>query len=135
MWGLALGAFGIILGLTLQSAQGTTALSDWCRDALLKILPEGSKAAEWVTRNIRRLGHVPEYFLLGLTVYGALKSSFPGKRVFFLALVCCAAVSVGDEVLKELIPVRHFDWRDFPMDLLGYGLGISFGWVFWKERG
>ena len=132
MWLLALGAFGIILGLTLQSAQGTTALSDWCRDALLKVLPEGSRAAEWVNLNIRRLGHVPEYFLLGVTVYGAMKSSFPGKKAFWWSIAACAAVSLGDECLKAILPTRHFDIQDMPMDMIGYTLGTALGWAVWK---
>lgn len=132
MWILALAAFGMILGLTLQSARGTTALSDWCRDALLKILPEGSGAAAWAARNIRRLGHVPEYFLLGVTAYGAMQSSFPGKKVILRTLAVCAAVSAGDECLKAMLPTRHFDILDMPMDVIGYALGTALGWAIWK---
>lgn len=125
MWLLALGALGLILGLTLQSAQSTTALSDWFRDWLLRFVLPDSSAAKWISVNIRRLGHVPEYFLLGVTVYSALRGTFPGRRVLLWAILICACVSLGDQGLKELIPVRHFDDRDLPMDVIGYSLGIA----------
>ena len=127
LWLFAAAALGAILALTLQSAQGTTALSDWFRDVLLRFVPEGSPAARWISTNVRRLGHLPEYFLLGFTVYTALRGTFPGKRMALWAVVLCRGVSLGDQILKELIPVRHFDIWDLPVDLIGYLLGIGLG--------
>lgn len=126
LWLFAAAALGAILALTLQSAQGTTALSDWFRDVLLRFVPEGSPAARWISANVRRLGHLPEYFLLGFTVYTALRGTFPEKRMALWAVVICGGVSLGDQLLKELIPVRHFDIWDLPVDLIGYGVGAGF---------
>lgn len=135
MWLFVITALGAILALTLQSAQGTTALSDWFRDVLLRFVPEGSPAARWIYRNVRRLGHIPEYLLLGLTVYTALRGTFPEKRVALWAVAICGCVSLGDQGLKEMIPVRHFDIWDLPMDFIGYSLGIGLGWMIGKKRG
>ncbi len=37
------------------------------------------------------------------------------KWIFFIACI-------------GLIPVRHFDWTDFPFDIVGYVAGCLVGW-------
>lgn len=132
VWALVVGALAGIIGLTLQSAAGTTALSNWFQRRLLKLVPEGSRTAQWITENTRRLGHVPEYLLLGATVCTAMAVTVK-KRAYVYALLACGCASLGDQTLKALIPVRHFDLLDLPMDLLGYGAGILLSWGVWKK--
>lgn len=133
VWALVVGALAGIIGLTLQSAAGTTALSNWFQKRLLKLVPEGSRTAQWITENTRRLGHIPEYFLLGCAMYPALKVTVPSRRNVYWAFAACLLVSLADQTLKALIPVRHFDLLDLPMDLLGYGAGILLSWGVWKK--
>ena len=133
VWALVAGALAGIIGLTLQSAAGTTALSNWFQKRLLKLVPEGSRTAQWITENTRRLGHVPEYFLQGCAMYPALKVTVPSRRNVYWAFAACLLVSLADQTLKALIPVRHFDLLDLPMDLLGYGAGILLSWGVWKK--
>ena len=137
VWALVVGALAGIIGLTLQSPQGSMALSGWFRDLLLGLVPEGSKAARWIAANARRLGHIPEYFLLGCAMYPALKVTVPSRRNVYWAFAACLLVSLADQTLKALIPVRHFDLLDLPMDLLGYGAGILLSWGVrkkWREN-
>lgn len=109
------------------------ALSGWFRNLLLGLVPEGSGAARWIAANARRLGHIPEYFLLGCAMYPALKVTVPSRRNVYWAFAACLLISLADQTLKALIPVRHFDLLDLPMDLLGYGAGILLSWGVWKK--
>ena len=86
-----------------------------------------------IAANARRLGHIPEYFLLGCTMYPALKVTVPSRRNVYWAFAACLLVSLADQTLKALIPVRHFDLLDLPVDLLGYGAGILLSWGVWKK--
>ena len=130
---MALGALGLILALTMQSAAGTTALSNWFQRQLLKLVPEGSRAARWIIGNTRRLGHVPEYLLLGATVCAAMEATVK-RNAYLYSLLTCGCVSLGDQLLKAALPTRHFDGADLTMDLIGYGLGITLAWAVWKIR-
>ena len=131
MWLLALGALGMIIALTMQSAAGTTALSNWFQKQLLQLVPEGSWAARWIVRNTRRLGHVPEYLLLGATVCTAMAATVE-KHTYVYSLLACGCASLGDQLLKAALPTRHFDGVDLIMDLIGYGLGVTLAWAVWK---
>ena len=66
---------------------------------------------------MRKLSHIPEYFLLGLSSVIAL-----GKR--WKAGMLCVAVSLMYQIVKGILPGREFDWRDMPFDLIGYVIGI-----------
>ena len=99
VWALVAGALAGIIGLTLQSPQGSMALSGQFRNLLLGLVPEGSKAARWIAANARRLGHIPEYFLLGCTMYPALKVTVPSRRNGYWAFAACLLVSLADQRL------------------------------------
>ena len=124
----------MIIALTMQSAAGTTALSNWFQKQLLKLVPEGSRAAQWIAANTRRLGHVPEYLLLGATVCTAMAATVK-KHTYVYSLLACGCASLGDQLLKAALPTRHFDGMDLTMDLIGYGLGVTLVWVVWKTKG
>lgn len=40
-------------------------------------------------------------------------------------MVLCMAVSVLDQSVKVLVPIRHFDWTDIPLDVVGSLVGIG----------
>lgn len=116
-WCLLIAALGLILLLNLQGKEATMALSDRASHFLQAVLKTDSV---WIASHIRKLGHTIEYFLLGFAYYWC----FGWK-----GLIYCAIISVLDQCLKELIPVRYFDSTDLPYDMLGYVLGTCAGWL------
>lgn len=119
----------LILGLTLQDAEGTTELSGGFRENLIQMVQklgiseEQMNLAWWNDPgHVRKLGHVLEYFILGLS--SAFLFWKRGKNFVLKALLFCAVVSILDQLLKKCLPTRHFDATDLPFDLVGYGGGI-----------
>lgn len=72
----------------------------------------------WIKKHIRKLGHVFEYYLLGISSYW----SFGFKGLGF-----CVGVSFIDQLFNGIIPVRHVDVTYMPYDLVGYTLGMLTG--------
>lgn len=105
----------LILLLNLQDGDASLNLSERVGVFLETLFGNG-----WLRANVRRLGHMAEYFLLG-----------------FACCWCCgwkglplvAGVSVLDQCFKALIPVRHFDAGDLPYDMIGYLLGFCAVWA------
>ena len=119
-----LAALALIVLLTVQPSGESGRFSQWFASQLIHWLHLENRPhwCVFIARNARRIGHVLEYFLLGLTVAAAFRIS--GRRGFLGALAVCAAVSLADQTLKIFIPGRHFDHFDLLMDLLGYGAAI-----------
>ncbi len=116
----------IILLLTLQSAEGTVGLSEGFRNWLVSVCDRfgWDTFRGWIDSPvaIRRLGHVIEFFLLGLAAaISARKKKF--------ALLLCMCISVADQVIKIYVPGRHFDWVDLGFDAMGYVIGSSMVWI------
>ena len=111
-----------ILLMTIQSVDGTMTLSN----SFLRLLIDLCKRisietadAWWNTSDhIRRIGHVIEYTALGITAGIAVDRAWKG-------LLLCIAVSLLDQYTKIFVPVRHFDIKDFPFDLVGIALGLA----------
>ena len=119
----------LILGLTLQDAEGTTELSEGFQKKLIQMVQtlgiseEQLNLAWWNDPgHVRKLGHVLEYFMLGLS--SAFLFCKRGKKFVLQALVFCTVVSILDQILKECLPTRHFDVTDLPYDFVGYGSGV-----------
>ena len=92
-------------------------LSESFRAILLKLyVKTGTDGSDQWWNNsagIRRVGHVIEYFILGLCAGIAFEKKWKG-------LLLCIAVSVFDQIAKIFVPVRHFDIEDLPFDIVGY---------------
>lgn len=120
-----------ILLLTVQKPTDTKALSSGTRQVLVRIgekLGIDTDAEWWNTSNtVRSLGHTIEYFVLGLGAGIAFKK----KRY---AVIVCACISFADQMVKILVPTRHFDWNDLPFDIVGYGSAILITWVIGMAR-
>ncbi len=112
---------GLILFLTLQSIQETVFLSESFRGWLISLCGRFGfdEAGKWLDSPIiiRRIGHVIEYFVLGIATAISLKR----KRY---ALLFCLCISIIDQIIKIYVPGRHFDWIDFPFDAMGHVCGI-----------
>lgn len=81
-----------------------------------------------VGRGRSHLGHVPEFFLQGLFLFGATEL-WPGSRLgrrarYGIALLTCVGCSLFDQVYKASVPGREFDARDLLFDALGYLLAM-----------
>lgn len=116
----------IIFALTLQDPRGSVELSNNTRSFLADLCDRigiSSQGKWWNTAvHIRWLAHLAEYFLLGITAEIAFVRVL---WVFFF----CFGISLLDQIVKIFVPVRHFDIRDIPFDMAGYGLGISAGYL------
>ncbi len=135
-WLLVLLNIIFILALTLQDAPTTTQLSTDTRNAVMEITNTPVEVARqsWWYRNIRKLGHIPEYLALGITVSFAWYVT--AKRwVYLKAFVLCVFVSFSDQLLKGFLPTREFDATDLPFDFAGYVVGICLVMVIvWGRR-
>ena len=114
----------VIILLTFQDAQGTISLSEGFRNWIVGICDRYrlDTVRGWIDSPIaiRRLGHVIEYFALGVAAAICMRK----KRY---ALLLCVCVSVADQVIKIYVPGRHFDIYDLPFDAAGYAVGILLG--------
>ncbi len=121
--------FMMIMMLTFQKSSETLALSSTITSHLKTALVQSGisfRDIAWVNEgNVRRLAHVCEYFVLGVTALFALTAVY--RNYFYTvpsSLVVCALVSYGDQLIKGVLPTREFDYVDLYLDLLGYVMGI-----------
>lgn len=124
-WMLVIINIALILALTLQDAATTVQLSTETRDVVVQITNTPVEVARqsWWYVNIRKLGHIPEYLALGLTMTFAWYVT-RGKVLYWRSLFLCALVSVSDQIIKGFLPTREFDATDLPFDFVGYVVGI-----------
>lgn len=132
---------GLIIYLTLQSSQETLALSDWVEAAVNRFYELNGwdiTMSWWYPHfSIRSLAHVPEYFLLGLSVslfVAMLRSKCDSLADFafiaVMSILMCGLFSLGDEILKYCLPTREFSATDMLLDLCGYGAGTAINLLF-----
>ena len=97
-------------------------LSESFRAILLKLYAKAGTdvSDQWWNNSvgIRRVGHVIEYFILGLCAGVAFEKKWKG-------LLLCIAVSICDQIAKIFVPVRHFDIGDLPFDIVGMVAGLA----------
>lgn len=67
---------------------------------------------------MRKLGHIPEYLLLGVSSVIALSR-------WWKAGILCVSVSFVDQIVKGILPGRKFDFVEMRFDFLGYAVGIA----------
>lgn len=111
----------LILALTLMNTPRNVEMSEQFRGLLVKGFSKLGMSAEGAWWNsssgVRKLGHVIEYGLLGIGSAIAVEK----KR---WAILICVGVSMLDQAVKVLVPIRHFDWTDIPFDIIGAVIGI-----------
>ena len=120
----------IIVSLTIQytptnveiSERFRLALTDFCNRIGMDV-----NASWWNTgTGIRKLGHVMEYGLLGMSSAIAFFDSRTPVKSVVTAVFLCMVVSLLDQVIKIFVPIHHFDITDWPFDAVGSVLGIVF---------
>lgn len=114
-------AVALILFLTLQNTTKNVALSEsfrvWLVNMYMRLGIDPSDAWWNSTIGVRRLGHVIEYFVLGVASVIFMK-----RKIW--AAVFCLLISVLDQCLKRVLPIRHFDIYDIGFDMTGAIVGI-----------
>ncbi len=122
---IAVTVIGIFV-LTIQSPNNTKALSNAFWKSLIKTCDKLNinTDTEWWnnSQNIRLLGHVIEYFILGLGAGISFKKKW-------MALFFCITISFLDQIAKIFVPVRHFDLGDIPFDIVGFTSAILIVYV------
>lgn len=120
----------LILGLTLQSNKGTGALTNSALQTVISSAEKAGMSREevltkwWANPDfIRKLAHIPEYFILGFASLLAFKF-FKTKNYIIKSFVFCVCVSIFDQAVKGILPSREFDITDLPVDFFGYVIGI-----------
>ncbi len=112
--------------LTVMKLDDTIYLSESFRNVMNALCGRlgVDTSTEWWNSGagIRLIGHVMEYFALGLVVGFAVKSKIVG-------FIVCMAISIIDQTVKIFIPARHFDWGDIPFDICGFCCGLAIAWV------
>lgn len=115
-----------IMYLTVMKLDDTVYLSESFRNTMNAVCGRLGidTSAEWWNSGagIRWMGHVIEYFALGLVVGIAVKSKI-------VLLIVCMAISLIDQTVKIFIPARHFDWGDILFDIVGFCCGLAIAWV------
>lgn len=113
--------------LTLQDPDGTIAISVEARGLLTRLVRLLTGNASWQIsiHDVRRLAHVPEYGLLGLVVCIGL-NRITGRiwRSALMTPAFCFVISLADQIVKWMLPTRHFDASDLVLDAVGYGTAI-----------
>lgn len=101
-----------IFYLTFQTPTQTTQLSEGFRGWL------ANHGIVWDSSTVRSNAHLPEYFLLGVSL-----CLFVGWKK---ALWSGFLVGIIDETIKIPLPTRHFDFIDLCKDFVGVALGVLF---------
>lgn len=124
-WTIVMINIALIFALTLQDAPTTMHLSTGTRDTLVEITGTPVEVAQqsWWYANIRKLGHIPEYLTLGITMTFAWYVT-DRRWMYLRSLLLCFSVSISDQLLKGILPTREFDATDLPFDFAGYVVGI-----------
>ena len=116
----------LIFGLTMQDTNDNVELSEKCRLYAVRVAEHfdiDTEVAWWNSPgHFRRIGHIIEYFFLGIGVCYAIRKPY-------VSFVICMVVSYLDQYLKSKLPIRHFDIFDIPFDALGCGIGILITWT------
>ena len=109
----------MVLFFTLQDAEGTMQLSESVRTWL------ADHGIFMESHELRSNIHIPEYFLLGLSVvaFGYCRD----WKVAVCVLICCL-FGLFDEGIKILLPSREFDAIDLVKDWIGAGFAAAV-WV------
>lgn len=115
-----------IFTLTVQNKTDTTTLSNAFRGMLInlcKLVDVDVDEAWWNSPfYIRVLGHVIEYFVLGLCVGFTIRNKWKATGI-------CIVVSILDQCIKIFVPGRYFDREDIPFDIIGFVSGLLITWV------
>ncbi len=73
-----------------------------------------------------QVGHLGEYFILGVLLYIALRLDLSPRRALVAAVVIASAYGVTDEFHQRFVVMRTPDVSDWALDTLGALAGAGF---------
>lgn len=129
IWIFPLLICGMIFFLSLQNSKDTIAISHYVQETVkngIRVKPVNPDTS-WIYNiaKFRKLAHIPEYLILGVSV--AISNLFTGNKktmhVLLKSMVLCNIVSVFDQTIKFLFSGREFDLTDIGFDWIGYFCG------------
>lgn len=128
-WLLVILWMGLIFYLSHQPAVESANLSSGIMERILVLIDRvivGLKIdPNYFHFTIRKSAHFFAYFILGILVINALKSSgLTGLRHFLIGLVICILFAISDEVHQLFIPGRAGQVMDVVIDTTGAIAGI-----------
>ena len=82
-------------------------------------LPVDSSVVRWLGQYQDEVGHLGEYAILGLLVYGFLKFSMARRQAVLVGLTFCVFFALGDEAFQSFIPNRTAEIKDIALDAFG----------------
>ena len=98
---------------------------------LLELLfPNSAFEEEYIHHIVRKLAHFTIYFILGILVSYLLNvGKRKGKKIIFIAVICCLLFAISDETLQLFIYGRGAQVTDVLIDISGASLGILFVYI------
>ncbi len=121
---------GIFL-LTLDTPDATRQLSKKVLVFAVQILDINEEnPPRWATdlHWFRSLAHLPEYFILGISIKSCIKAFGSDKlsiKSLGIAIIICVIIAFIDETLKLVLPAREFEGQDLLFDIVGSTTGIA----------
>ena len=93
---------------------------------LLEMLfPNSTFEEKYIHHMVRKLAHFTIYFILGVLVSYLLNiGKRKGKKIIFIAIICCLLFAISDETLQLFIYGRGAQVTDILIDISGASLGI-----------
>jgi VanZ family protein len=97
----------------------------WCATVAWAavIFMMSAKPGSQIPGRFAEIGHFTEYLVLGMLLFGALKTS-GWRRAALLALVVASLYGVSDEFHQAFVPQRTPDPMDWALDTLGAAVGV-----------
>lgn len=126
----------LIFILSAQHAQESGRLSDRAAEIIIEkismLVPldiETSTTTDFVKsfrHIVRKSAHVGEYFILGVLVMNAMKTSkVPKFKAFIMSVLLCILYAVSDEIHQFFVPGRGAQLSDVLIDSVGAVAGIG----------
>ncbi len=119
-------------GISNGMSKGATKVIIQAINSVYPLDIETNTLQDYINRfnhNVRKLGHITEYLILGLLVANAFsKSGKKGFRLILYSLIFCAAYAVSDELHQYFVPGRGPGVPDVLLDSLGalFGIGMKY---------
>lgn len=137
-WSMVILWMAVIFYMSAQPAGVSNGMSKGVTKVIIQVINsiypldiETSSLQAWISRfnhNVRKLGHITEYFILAIFVTNAFKRS--GTKAFkllFYSFLFCLAYAISDELHQYFVPGRGPGIGDVLRDSIGAisGIGIS----------
>jgi len=139
-WAAAAAWLGILAFLTLQGGDDTSALSlgiaRWLA-AILKQISRYEVSTFTLNMALRKSAHVFVFFVLGLLMTNAIRTTFIALKLRLIgaaAGAACVIIAVSCEFSKTFIPGRHCQWDEAAIDIVAALAGVLIFMAFRQSR-